>query len=118
MQDPKPQLTFDEAVAQFQRMMEERLDHMPAGTGMTPATPQEAEDQRFRLAEVLLGLACPDPRACTDQRCRRDVVCRHFARVQAKQASGTTSHPRRTPGAEAVRYAIWVFMSSAARPGS
>jgi hypothetical protein len=66
----------------------------------------------FAFAEFILSLACPDPRACPDRHCRRDRLCSHFARVHAKRASGQSSHPRRTPGAEACRYAIWVYMNS------
>lgn len=76
-------------------------------------TPEEREELRFRLAKLVLSLACPDPRACNDPHCRRSVLCRHFARVEAKRASGKASHPMRTPGAEAARYAVWVYMSSA-----
>lgn len=106
------QLTIDEAIAEFQAVVHEELGDIGPRTGRTPTTPEEEEEGRFRLAEYLLGLACPDPRACTDQHCRRKVLCRHFERVQAKRTSGTARHPRRTPGAEAVRYAIWVYMSS------
>jgi hypothetical protein len=58
------------------------------------------------------SLSSPDLRAWIDQRYRRNARCRHFERVRAKRASGKASHPRRTTGAEAVRYAIWAYMSS------
>jgi len=107
------QLTIDEAIAELQAVVHEELGDADAATRTTTqGTPEEKEEACFRLAELLLGLACPDPRACTDQHCRRRTLCRHFERVQAKRASGTARHPRRTPGAEAVRYAIWVYMSS------
>jgi hypothetical protein len=109
---PTHQLTIDEAIAEFQAVVREELGDGPSDAPMTPRTPQEEEESRFRFAEFMLSLACPDPRACTDHRCRRNVACRHFERVQAKRLSGKTSHPRRTPGAEAARYAIWVYMSS------
>jgi len=107
------QLTVDDAIAEFQAVVHEELGDCPAPTAGTAMTPEEVEDTRFRFAELMLSLACPDPRACTDQQCRRKALCRHFERVQAKRASGKASHPRRTPGAEAARYAIWVYMSSA-----
>jgi hypothetical protein len=106
------QLTIDQAIAEFHAVLREELGDMPPPTNRTHTTPEEEEESRYRFAEYMLGLACPDPRACTDQRCRRKVLCRHFERVQAKRSSGKASHPRRTPGAEAARYAIWVYMSS------
>jgi hypothetical protein len=105
---------MDEAVAQFSAMLRERLGEPRTDrVGLAPAPPEEKEARQFHLAELLIALACPDARACIHQRCRRDSMCRHLARVRAKQASGRSSHPRRTPGAEAARYAIWVYMSSA-----
>ena len=112
MTEPTRPLTVDEAMADFQAVIREELGDDFGGKGGTAATPEEAEESRFRLAEFILSLACPDPRACTDQHCRRNVICRHFERVRAKRASGRSSHPRRTPGAEAARYAIWVYMNS------
>ena len=107
------QLTIDQAIADLQAIVREELGDDPLlSVASAPGTPEEEEDLRFRFAEYLLSLACPDPRTCTDHRCRRNARCRHFERVQAKRASGEASHPRRTPGAEAVRYAIWAYMSS------
>jgi len=108
---PTRQLSIDEAIAEFQAVLKEELGDSPSDKALPPATREEAEATQFRLAEYMIALACPDPRACADQRCRRDVLCRHLARVHAKRASGSSSHPRRTPGAEAVRYAIWVYMN-------
>jgi hypothetical protein len=107
-----PQLTIDDAVGKFHAVLKEELGDAPPLAPMPLETPEEAEARLFRFAEYLLGQACPDPAACADPRCRRDVLCRHFARVRAKQQSGASSHPRRTAGAEAVRYAIWVLMSA------
>ena len=101
-----------QAIAEFQAVVREELGDDAAPVATAPRTPEEAEDEKFRFAELMVTLACPDPRACTDHRCRRDVLCRHFARVQAKRASGQATHPMRTPGAEAVRYAIWAYISS------
>ena len=106
------QLTVDEAIAELQAVVNEELGDIGTQEKTAPRTPAESEEDRFRLAELLLSLACPDPRACTDQHCRRTALCRHFERVRAKRASGTARHPRRTAGAEAVRYAAWVYMSS------
>jgi hypothetical protein len=105
-------LTIDQAIADFQAVLREELGDDPPTAATTPRTPKQQEDDRFRLAEFLVGLACPDPRACTEPRCRRNALCRHYERVRAKRASGEATHPRRTPGAEAVRYAIWAYMSS------
>jgi|RhiMetdeSRZDD1v2_1073273.scaffolds.fasta_scaffold354758_2 hypothetical protein len=106
------QLTIDQAIAEFQAVVREELGDDPAPVATAPRTPEEAENARFRFAEFMVALACPDPRACTDHRCRRNALCRHFERVQAKRASRRASHPRRTPGAEAIRYAIWAYISS------
>ena len=116
-QDPQPELTLDQAVAEFQATAKEALGDAAPDAAMPPrpATPEEAEARRFRVAEFLLSIACPNSSGCDDQRCRRDAVCRHLARVRAKQASGKSTHPRRSPGAEAVRYAMWVCMSVGAQ---
>jgi hypothetical protein len=116
MSEPLRQLTIDEAVCEFNVLMREQLgegsDAGFSGEGARPATPEEAEAAHFRLAERLVGLACPAPAACGDLRCRRDALCRHLAHVRARQATRTSSHQRRRPGADALRYAIWVYMSS------
>ena len=109
------QLTIDEAMGQFQTVLKEELgDAAPnaAKTPESPETPEEAEANRFRFAEYIVGLACPGPTACTDQRCRRNAVCRHIAHLRATQRDGVTRHPRRTPGAEAIRYAVWLYMNT------
>ncbi len=112
MTEPLRQLTIDEALGEFQALVQEQLgDGLPGDCG-PPETPEEAEARRFRMAELLVGLACPEPAACIDQRCRRDGLCRHWGYVKMKESTGRCDHPRRTPGAEAVRYAIWVYMSS------
>ena len=112
MNTPTRQLTVDDAMAEFQVALREALGDSPPDTAARSMTPEEQEEALFRFAEVVLSLACPDPRACNHRQCRRDVRCRHFARLEAKRVSGKASHPRRTPGAEAVRYAVWVYMSS------
>jgi hypothetical protein len=112
MNEHTPPLTVDEAMAEFQAVVREELGDDFGDGGSTPATPEQAEENRFRFAEFILSLACPDPRACTDKRCRRDGLCCHFRYLRDKQQSGKSIHPRRTPGAEAARYAVWVYMNS------
>ena len=114
MSVPTRQLTIDEAVSEFHALMQDHADDVPPGVGDPglPETPQEAETRRFLMAQYLLGLACPTPKACHDYRCRRDTSCQHRERVKARWSAGKSSHPRRPPGADALRYAIWVYMSS------
>ena len=109
---PRRELTIDEALAELQALVNDTLGEAPAGAKAPPQTPEEAEAARFRTAEFLLRLACPDPGDCTDPRCRRDARCRHLAYVQDRQKDGVSQNPRRSAGAEAVRYAAWVYMSS------
>ena len=108
-------LTVDEAVAEFYKILEAELGPPIAAPSRAGAaeTPAEAEARYFRLAEDLLRLACPDPARCTDPRCRRRGLCRHFADLRARQ-QGRQGQPatRRTPGADALRHAIWVLMNS------
>jgi hypothetical protein len=113
MNTPTSHLTVDDAMSEFQAALREARGDSPPDAAMSPATPEEREEGLFRFAELVLSLACPDPRACSHPHCRRDVRCRHFARIEAKRASGKATNARRTPGAEAARYAVWVYMSSA-----
>ena len=113
MNTPTRQLTVDDAMAEFQAMLREVLGDSPSDAPLRRMTPEEQEEGLFRFAEVVLSLACPDPRTCSHPHCRRNVRCRHLARLETKRDSGKASHPRRTPGAEAARYAVWVYMSSA-----
>jgi hypothetical protein len=83
MSPHSPQLTIDDAIAQFQAVLKEELGDSPPHIAMAPETPEEAEARLFRFAEFMLGLACPDPAACPDQRCRRNARCRHVAHVRA-----------------------------------
>jgi len=110
---PAGKPTVDDAMSAFQVMLRAAHGKVAPGRAAPPMTPEDREEARFRLAEAVLRLACPDPGACGDPHCRRERRCRHLARVAAKRASGKASHPRRTPGAEAARYAVWVLMSSA-----
>src|SRR5262245_51765663 len=123
MPKSKPKLTVDRAMAGFQilakeivakrRALGERLSERPF------ETPEEEEARRFGLAEHLLRLICPDPRACAERGCRRSGRCRHLVYVQQKkQRGGRRAISRRPPGAEAARYAVWVYMNTrAAAPG-
>jgi len=108
-------LTVDEAVAKFYTILRVELGPPTAAPSATGAaeTREEAEARYFRLAESLLRHACPDPTCCTDPRCRRLGLCRHFADLRARQ-EGRRSQPatRRTPGAAALRHAIWIYMNS------
>ena len=114
MTDVPTKLTVDEAVAEFFKMANALLGSAPTGQTRptVPETFEEAEARRFRLAKHVLSLACPDPRTCRDHRCRRDRACRHFVDVHAAERGERILAPsRRTPGAWAARYAIWVFMN-------
>jgi hypothetical protein len=113
MTEPSSPLTIDEAVSEFQTMVEDALGEAPPGGGAPPPpeTPQEAETRHYLLAQYLIGRACPSAAACRDRGCRRDGECKHLARVRARWSAGRSSHPRRPPGADALRYAIWVYVS-------
>ncbi len=108
-------LAVDAAVAQFSKALEAELgsgadSRCSAGKAVSP---EEAETRRFRQAEALLRLVCPDPTRCAEPRCRRGGLCQHFADLRARQ-EGRRSQPatRRTPGAAALRHAIWIYMNS------
>jgi hypothetical protein len=106
-------LTIDQALGEFPALLEDVLGEAPAGDRVPPPeTPQEADTRRFLLAQYLIGRACPAPSACADYSCRRDATCKHLDRVRARYRAGRSSHPRRPPGAEALRYAIWVYVSA------
>jgi hypothetical protein len=122
MRDPSrqpamPALTIDDAVSEFGAMVQDVLGDAPPDGWAPPETPQEAETRHFLLAQHLIGLACPAASACGDQRCRRDAMCRHLAHVRDRWSARKSSHPRRPPGADALRYAIWVYVSSRRRGG-
>jgi hypothetical protein len=113
MTDTLPPLTIDEAMGAFQTMVQDVLGDEPLGDGAPLSeTPQEAETRRFLLAQHLIDRTCPSPSACAYRACRRDATCQHLARVRARWAAGRSSHPRRPPGADALRYAIWVYVSA------
>jgi len=76
-----------------------------------PETPEQAEARRFRCAEEVLRLVCPDPRVCPDRQCRRRRLCRHFLDLHAQQRAGRSPNPRRTPGAAALRRAMWLYVN-------
>ena len=82
-------------MAEFQAALREALGDSPPDTAAKSMTPEEQEESLFRFAEVVLRLACPDPRACSHPHCRRDVRCRHFARLEAKRAGGRGRQIRR-----------------------
>jgi hypothetical protein len=109
MTDTSRLLTIDEAVGEFIAIARHVLGDAPAGDCLPPETPQEAETRHFLLAQHLIERACP-PAACADRNCRRNAVCKHMARVRARWSAGKSSHPRRPPGADALRYAMWVYV--------
>jgi hypothetical protein len=107
-----PPLSADQAVGEFFAIVHEELGDPDPNLSLPPQTPEQAETSRFKFAEFVIAMACPDPRAGADTRCRRDRQCRHFAYLRDKEQRRVSTHPRRTPGAEAIRYAIWVYMNS------
>ena len=111
---PRP-LTIDQAIGEFRTMVQDELGDAPLGDGgppATPETPEEAATRLFLMAQYLINRACPAPGRCRDYSCRRDATCRHLVRVRARWSARKSSHPRRSPGADALRYAIWVYVSA------
>ena len=106
-----PELTVDQAVDQFFSILREQWGSEPSGN-CGPETPAEHEVRLFGCAEEVLRLLCPDPRGCNDRHCRRLSLCRHFADLHARQRDGRSPHPKRTPGAAALRHAIWLYMNA------
>ena len=113
MNQQPQRLSVDEAMAAFMRAMSDRYGDGPPALGTPLPSPAEKEANLFCIAEDLLRLACPEPGACMDVRCRRDRLCRHFAFVRDKREKNIATHPQRTPSAEAFRYAVWVYMNTA-----
>jgi hypothetical protein len=107
-------LTMEETVAEFFAILQVWLGHRtaPSIDQMHADTSEDAEALRFRAAEQLLRAACPGPAHCSEQRCRRGGLCRHLADLYARQGRHSPQLTRRTPGADAVRHAIWVYMNS------
>jgi hypothetical protein len=99
MTEPARQLTTDEAVGRFRALIKDEI------AGMPPQTAEEAEAAHFRVAEHIIGLACPAPARCGDRGCRRDRVCRHLAQVRARRSAGrsSTRGARREPRRCAMR---------------
>jgi len=114
---PMPKLSVDAAVAEFYKLLHEELTRRGIEPVMrphhyVPDTSAQAEAVRFQLAELLLRLACPELRRCKDQRCRRGGLCRHLADMHMRQRPQVAPPvARRTPGADAARHAMWVFMN-------
>lgn len=109
-------LSVDEAVSQFVAVLRAELGPgTDAGLGpIAGETLADAEARRFRTAARLLHLVCPDPTGCSNQRCRRTRLCRHFAELHERQRLSIDQSARRTPGADALRQAIWLLMNSEA----
>ena len=109
------QLSVDEAMAGFSKIANDIFGPPPSEPARvrTPPTFAEAETERFLFAESVLSIACPAPARCSDHRCRRHRLCRHFEKLRTIQhPSGQQPFSRRSPGAQAVRYAIWVYMNA------
>ena len=106
------QLTIDEAMGEFRAMVQDELGDPEPGDCGPPETPEEAETRRFRMAQYPIGLACPASATCPDYRYRRDAECRHLTHVRARWKARKSSHPRRPPAGDALRYAIWVYVSA------
>lgn len=107
-------LSVDEAMADFSKLVD--VIHGPSrydpARASTPQTFAEAEAERFRFAESVLGAACPAPARCSKHRCRRNRVCQHFENLRAIRCPPQPQpFSRRSPGAQAVRYAVWVYMN-------
>jgi len=108
------QLSIDDAVAQFLATAGDMLADMPPGPsgGRAPQTLQEQEDAHFHMAEFIVARMCPDAGRCRERVCRRAQACKHrieILNMRAKPPIGL--HPRRTPGAHAARYAMWLYMN-------
>jgi hypothetical protein len=88
------------------------------GDRRPPKTPEEAETRRFLSAQYVARAACPKPADCHHDHCRRDRERRHLARIRARWSARKSSHPQRPPGAEALRHAIWVYVSARRAAGS
>jgi hypothetical protein len=106
------QLTIDEAVSEFRDMVQDEFGDAEPGDRRPLETQEEAETRRFLTAQYVVRAACPKPADCRHYSCRRDRECRHLARIRARWSARKSSHPRRPPGADALRYAIWVYVSA------
>ena len=107
-------LSVGAAMANFSKLMD--AIHGPSryapARASAPPVFAEAEAERFRIAENILAAACPAPARCDQHRCRRNRVCQHFERLRAIQCPPQPQpFSRRSPGAQAVRYAVWVYMN-------
>jgi hypothetical protein len=108
----KPTLPADDAAALFNQLMREIYpdDGTPTKADRAPETAEEAEAHRFRCAETLLRLVCPDPARCREAPCRRARHCQHLAQMGVEAQAVRRKATRRTPGAAAMRYAMAVYM--------
>jgi len=105
----REQLSVDDAVHQFMQALSAQIGSDPTSTNLAPISPAEMEAWRFEAATELLRLACPDPMRCAEQACRRARQCWHLAQLKSQAATPAPSSSRRTPGAIALRRAIWIY---------
>ena len=115
MTDVPRKFSVDEAMAGFSQIansLSARLPHDEPAHDRRPPTFAEAEAGLFSFAEMLLTATCPAPARCSDHRCRRNRLCEHFEKLRAIQSPPQPQpFSRRSPGAQAVRYAVWVYMN-------
>jgi len=114
MTDPPNRYSVDEAMASFSKLADAIYgpSQDDPARALSPPTFVEAEAERFRFAENVLAAACPAPARCGQHRCRRNRVCQHFEKLRAIQSPPQPQpFSRRSPGAQAVRYAVWVYMN-------
>ncbi len=111
MTEPSHKLTVDDAVNEFLSILRAQRGS-DASAEWRPQTAEEHEAALFQCAEDVLQLLCPDRRSCPDALCRRLTLCRHLADLRVRRRDGRSPHPRRTPGAAALRHAIWLYMSA------
>jgi hypothetical protein len=108
-------LTLDAAVAQFNLLLREYLGSRIYTGSYDPEPPEITDARYFRWAQMLIRLACPDPAACANRRCRRGG-CRHPADLAAtRKAPPLQEIEGRPPAIHALRHAIWVYMNAQLR---
>lgn len=114
------ELTVDMAVAEFHKLLRAEIDRRGISLTETAAPAKEQmdpESYRWRVAERLIRSACGDDAArCRDLRCRRRKACRNLAGLAARrsQSADEQRRTRRPASAEALRHAMYVWMTALA----